>query len=255
MRYNRLKLFRVFTSRTTWEIYDRHQDRSVSIRVSIHLYQEWMCNAGATTWAWSIAPVRKIKDGHRLSVSDRNDPRRTPTKRASTITKITAAIRTGAVAAGTRLIYLLSNIPTSPSTLFTSPSGRRTRRTQKRGFHIRSWDQWILSARDLLHRSFRRDTGVTVKTPLSARRSTHQPPLCHPDRGARGSVYEIDRKKCKWGRGYTRPCLAAWRGKIALSAADIFHADESGEGETKISSGIQAKDHELERRDKTCTNL
>lgn len=101
-----------------------------------------------------------------LSVSDRNDPRRTSTKSASTITKITVTIRIGAVAAGTRLIYLLSNVPTSPSTLFTSPSGWRTCGTQKGGFHIRSWDQWILSTRDLLRRSFRRDAEVTVKTPL-----------------------------------------------------------------------------------------
>lgn len=130
-----------------------------------------------------------------LSVSDRNDPRRTPTKSASTITKITATIRIGAVV-GTRLIYLLSNVPTSPSTLFTSPSGW-TRGTQKGGYHIRSWDQWILSTRDLLRRFFRRDVEVTVKTPLSVWRSTHQPPLCHPDRGAQGRVYETDRKKCK----------------------------------------------------------
>jgi len=36
------------------------------------------------------------KNKRRFSVSDRNDPRRTPTKSASAITKITATIRTGA---------------------------------------------------------------------------------------------------------------------------------------------------------------
>lgn len=140
--------------------------------------------------------MRKIKDGRRFSVYDRNDPRRTSTKSASAITKITATIRTGAVAAaGTRLIYLLSNVPTSPSTLFTSPPGRRTRCTQKGSTFDRGINGSRLSTRDLLRRSFRRNVGVTVKTPLSARRSTHQPPLCHPDRELRGRVYETDREK------------------------------------------------------------
>lgn len=47
----------------------------------------------------------------------------------------------GAVATGTRLIYLLSNVPTSPSTLFTSLPATNVQDT-KGGFHIRSQDQW-----------------------------------------------------------------------------------------------------------------
>jgi len=39
--------------------------------------------------------------------------------------------RTEAVAAGTRQIYLLSNVPTSPSTLFTSPQGVANARDTK----------------------------------------------------------------------------------------------------------------------------
>lgn len=43
--WSHLHVFRVvFSSCATWQIYDRYQDGSVSIRVSIHLYQEWMCN-------------------------------------------------------------------------------------------------------------------------------------------------------------------------------------------------------------------
>jgi len=47
----------------------------------------------------------------------------------------------GAVASGTRLIYLLSNVPTSPSTLFTSLPATNVQDT-KGGFHVRSQDQW-----------------------------------------------------------------------------------------------------------------
>lgn len=56
-------------------------------------------------------------------------------------------------------------------------------------------------------------------------------------------------------RERTAVSCAAWRGKIGLSAADIFHADGSGKGGAKISSGIPAKDRELKKKDKTCINL
>jgi len=83
--------------------------------------------------------------------------------------------------------------------------------------------------------------GVTVKTPLSARRSTHQTPLCHSDRGPRERVYKTDRKKCKLReKGGIQSCRAVWKEKIALSAA-IFHADGSSEGKTKISSVFKQK--------------
>lgn len=140
-------------------------------------------------------------------------PRRTPTKSASAITKITTA---WSPARG--LIYLLSNVlHESFYIIYPGSHRRRQMRTgiRKGGFHIRSWEKGgsmgsppfvcVSSERFtaiLLSRTLRR---VTAKTLLSARRSTHQPPSL-----SLGSdiVYEIDRKKCKLpGVDMAVPCL------------------------------------------------
>jgi len=76
--------------------------------------------------------------------------------------------------------------------------------------------------------------GSSAKTLSSTRQSTHQPPLCHPDRVY---VYETDRKKCKLWQGYSRiPRLEGE--EIALSAVHIFCADGCGQGEIATETSL-----------------
>lgn len=157
--------------------------------------------------AWSIAPPREIKDSRfcleTILAVDIDKERFRPSRR------LPARIR------GTAVAWFICCLTFRGVLLhYLPPAAPRTRGTQKVDPTVRSVGSMDLACRRKIYcRSC--GEGVTQRRHLYPRRSTYQPPLCHVDQGPRAKQTG---KNANCGEDIARPR----RGKIALSAADIF---------------------------------